>query len=117
MLVRRRGVLVRVTAMLMRRGCVFFRFSVPPMLMMVRGLAMMMRSAFVLRRRLVMMFAGRMLCFGHDVSSPCLLPSQGGTMQVGRRVARFNLGGIQATEMSALADKSSTSAGRRHPRF
>jgi hypothetical protein len=69
MLVRRGGVLVRVTAMLVRRRRVLFRFSMPPMVVMVRGFAVMMRSAFVMRRRLVMMFAGGMFCFGHDVSS------------------------------------------------
>jgi hypothetical protein len=36
---------------------------------MVRGFAVMMRSAFVMRRRFMMMFAGGMFCFGHDVSS------------------------------------------------
>jgi hypothetical protein len=69
MLVRRGGVLVRVTAMLMRRRRVLFRFSMPPMFVIVRGFAVMMRSAFVMRRRLMMMFAGGMFCFGHDVSS------------------------------------------------
>jgi hypothetical protein len=69
MLVRRGGVLVRVTAMFMRRRRVLFRFSMPPMFVIVRGFAVMMRSAFVMRRRLMMMFARGMFCFGHDVSS------------------------------------------------
>jgi hypothetical protein len=69
MFMRRGGVLVRVTAMLIRRRRVLFRFSMSPMVVMVRGFAVMMRGAFVMRCRFVMMFAGGMFCFGHDVSS------------------------------------------------
>jgi len=85
MLVRRGGVLVRVAAMFMRRRRVFFGLSMPPMFVIVCGFAVMMRSAFVMRRRLMMMFAGGMFCFCHDVSSLVFyLPSQGALSTWGR---------------------------------
>ena len=85
MLVRRGGVLVCVTAMFMRRRRVLFRFSMPPMFVIVRGFAVMMRSAFVMRRRLMMMFAGGMFCFGHDVSSSMFIcPLKGAVSTWGR---------------------------------
>jgi hypothetical protein len=77
MLVRRRGVLVRAAAVLMRRRRVLFRFSMPPMFVIVCGFAVMVRSTFVMRSRFVMMFAGRMLRFGHDLSSLCYPPLKG----------------------------------------
>jgi hypothetical protein len=91
MLVRRGGVLVRVTAMLVRRRRVLFRFSMPPMVVMVRGFAVMMRSAFVMRRRFVMMFAGGMFCFGHDVSSYAFICPLWGIMHLGMPSVGFNL--------------------------
>ncbi len=49
--------------MLMRRGRVLLRFGVSAMLVMMQGLPMMMGGLFVMRRRLMMMFAGRMFLF------------------------------------------------------
>jgi hypothetical protein len=69
MLVCRGGVLMRVAAMFMRRRRVFFGLSMPPMFVIVCGFAVMMGSTFVMRRCLMMMFAGGMFCFCHDVSS------------------------------------------------
>jgi hypothetical protein len=77
MLMRCRGVLVRVAAMFVRGCSMFFCFGVPPMVVMVRGLAVMVRGVFVMRRRFVVMFAGGMLCFGHDVSSHICRPLKG----------------------------------------
>jgi hypothetical protein len=62
-----------------------FRFSMPPMFVMMRGFAVMMRGSLVMRRRLVMMFAGGMFCFGHDVSSlRFICPLKGASCRWGR---------------------------------
>jgi hypothetical protein len=73
MLMSRRGVLVCIAAMLVRRRGVLIRFGVPPMFVVVRGLAVVVRSIFVVRSRFVMMFARRMFCFSHVGSSPNVL--------------------------------------------
>jgi hypothetical protein len=111
MLVRRGGVLVRVTAMLMRRRRVLFRFSMPPMFVIVRGFAVMMRSAFVMRRRLMMMFAGGMFCFGHDVSSLRLSALSRGQYPLGdarRRIQRaiFTSACPSATTLSVAVSRA-----------
>ena len=64
------GVLVRVAAVLVRRRGVFLGFVVAAVLVVVRGLAMVMRRGLVMRRRVVVVFTGRMRGFPrHDASS------------------------------------------------
>jgi hypothetical protein len=66
MFVGRRAVLMSVTAVFVSRIGVLFSFGVPPVLMMMRRLAMMVGGVFVMRCRLVMMFARRMFCLCHE---------------------------------------------------
>ncbi len=90
MLMRRGSVLMSMTAMLVRRGRVLLRFGVAPVLVIVRGLAMVMGSTFVMRSRLMMMLAGGMFCLCHDVSSLCLSALSRGLHPLRGRAAVFN---------------------------
>jgi hypothetical protein len=87
--VGRSGVLVSVTAMLVRCRRVLFRFGVPAMFVIVGGFAVMMRGTFVMCCRVVMMFAGAMLCLGHDVSSQFLSALSRGRYPLGEALRRI----------------------------
>jgi hypothetical protein len=66
MFVRRRAVFMSVATMLVGGNSVLFGFGVTAVIVMMSCFAMMVSGVFVMRRRLVMMFAGRMFSFCHN---------------------------------------------------
>jgi hypothetical protein len=98
MLMRRGGVFMSMATMFVSRRRVFLRFGVPPVVVIVRGFAVVMGSTFVMRSRLAMMFAGLMFCLGHDVSSLCL-----SALSMGQYALGDALHGIQRHDINLLA--------------
>ena len=54
---------VRILAMVQSRGCVLFCLFMVAVIVIMGGLAVMMRRCFMVRRRIVMMFARWVLHF------------------------------------------------------
>jgi hypothetical protein len=66
MLVSRRAVFVSQTTVFVGGNSMLFGFGVATMIVMMRRLAVVVGGVFVMRRRLVMMFARRMFCPCHE---------------------------------------------------
>jgi hypothetical protein len=66
MLVSRRTVFMSLSTVFVGGNSMLFGFAVAAMIVMMRRLAMMVGGVFVMRCRLVMMFARRMFCLCHE---------------------------------------------------
>ena len=83
--VRRRGVLVRMSAVFVGRNGVFSGLFVTAMVVMVRSHSVVVGGSLVMRSRVVVVLAGRVLGFRHDLLFLVLVPGARGPLYITRK--------------------------------